>query len=116
MSISAFQRSILATDNFTLAGGIKVLITDTTVEITTLAVDQIYVVTAVGGAALLHQDATDASSANAGFDVCVPAGGMVRFRAISTTLNVIEADNTSVATAAIYIATVDEAKNPTPNL
>ncbi len=111
MSFTKFQNSVLATDNFVLEGGIKVLITAASVEIATLVVGTLYVVTAIGGPALLRQSTDAAVSSNANFDVCIPDGGMARFRAIDTILNVIEADVTSSATAAIYIAEIDESQN-----
>ena len=108
MSFTEYQNRVLATDQFVLAGGIKIAVSDTGVEISTLTVGTLYVASAVGADVLLHQDTTTAVSSNGNFDVCVTAGSMIRFRAIDTLLNVIEADATSAATAALYIAEVDE--------
>jgi len=111
---SQFESTVLATDNIVLAGGIKVAISDSGVEITSLVVGKLYVVTAVGGAALMHQDTSTAVSSNANFDICIPSGGMIRFRAIDTVCNFIEADANSTAEAAVYIAEVNEAVKTVP--
>ena len=63
---------------------------------------------AVGGDALIRVGADDASSANAGFDFCVSNYAQLHWKATSTTINVIEADASSAATAALYISELDD--------
>jgi hypothetical protein len=84
--------------------GIKVAIGATTVEITNLRPGTIYQLAAVGGDALIREGADDASSANGGFDFCVNQYTQCHWQARSTTINVIEADATSDAAAALYIS------------
>jgi len=91
-----------------LSGGIKVALSDSQVEITSLVAGKTYILTAIGGHALVRQSTTGASSANAGFDICIPDGGMIKILAIDTVYNFVEADTTSEATAAVYISEVDE--------
>lgn len=98
-------------------GGIKVAVGATTVEITSLLPGRRYmVVHSAGGDAAVTQSggavvrwgADDASSANGGFDFAIPAGGIVLVRAPGTTANVIEMDNTSAATAALYFCLIGD--------
>lgn len=112
MGFTEYHKKILSTDQFVLGGGIKVAISDSGVEISSLTVGKLYVIAAVGGAALMRQSTDTAVSSNGNFDVCIPAGGMIRHRATDTTYNFIEADASSEATAAVYIAEIDEDISP----
>lgn len=112
------KSSVLA---FRAGGGIKVAVGATTVEITTLKPGQVYRFThSAGGDAATTQNpgclcrfsASDAASSNGNFDFAVAAGESVLVRAPGTTLNVIEMDATSAATAALYIQPVDEDTKP----
>jgi hypothetical protein len=88
--------------------GIKVAVGATTVEITSLSPGKVYQLNSVGGNALVRVGADDASSANGGFDFCVNDFTQMHWKATSTTINVIEADTTSAATAALYICELDD--------
>ena len=106
---------------FAAAGGIKVAVGAATVEITSLKPGRTYRFThSNGGDAATTQSpgclcrfsASDAASSNGSFDFAVAAGESVLVRAPGTTLNVIEMDATSAATAALYIQEVDEDTKP----
>ena len=106
---------------FRAGGGIKVAVGATTVEITTLIPGRVYRFThAAGGDAATTQNpgclcrfsASDAASSNGNFDFAVAAGESVIVQAPSSTLNVIEMDATSAATAALYIQALDEDTKP----
>jgi hypothetical protein len=90
--------------------GIKVAVGATTVEITSLLPGKEYQLNAVGGDALIRVGADDASSANGGFDFIVSQYSQMHWRSRGTTINVIEADATSAATAALYISEVDDSQ------
>lgn len=101
---------------FVAGGGIKIAVGATTVEITTMKPGRRYLlVHSTGGDAATTQSpgcvgrwsASDASSANGGFDFAIPAGGWLEIVAQGTTLNVIEMDATSAATAALYICEIE---------
>ena len=110
---------------FRAGAGIKVAVGATTVEITTLRAGRAYRFThSAGGDAATTQSpgclcrfsASDAASSNGNFDFAVAAGESVIVRAppgnVGTTLNVIEMDATSAATAALYIQEIDEDSKP----
>lgn len=97
---------------FVPGGGIKVAVGATTVEVTTLKPGTRYRFThSAGGDAattqspgcLVRFSASDAASANGGFDFALAAGESLDITAPSSTINVIEMDATSAATAALYI-------------
>ena len=107
--------------SFRPGSGIKVAVGASTVEITSLLPGRTYRMThSAGGDAAVTQNpgclcrfsASDASSANGGFDFAIAAGESLLVRApvgdAGTTLNVIEMDATSAATAALYIQEVSD--------
>ena len=107
--------------SFRSGSGIKVAVGGTTVEITSLLPGRTYRMThSAGGDAAVTQSAgcvcrfsaSDASSANGGFDFAIAAGESLLVRAppgnAGTVLNVIEMDATSAATAALYIQEVSD--------
>lgn len=100
---------------FVAGGGIKVAVGAATVEITTMLPGHRYLIAhAAGGdaattqspGALFRWSASDAASSNGNFDFAIPAGGMLEVVAQGTTLNIIEMDATSAATAAVYISRI----------
>lgn len=107
--------------SFRTGSGIKVAVGATTVEITSLLPGRTYRFThSAGGDAATTQSpgclcrfsASDAASSNGAFDFAVAAGESLLVRApvgdAGTTLNVIEMDATSAATAALYIQEVSD--------
>jgi hypothetical protein len=111
--------------SFRAGAGIKVAVGAATVEITSLKPGRVYRFThSAGGDAattmspgcLCRFSASDAASSNGNFDFAVAAGESVLVRApvgnAGTTLNVIEMDATSAATAALYIQELEEDSKP----
>lgn len=92
--------------SFVAGGGIKVAVGASTVEITSLKIGAVYQLSAVGGDALVRVGASDAASSNGNFDFIVNEYDQMHWKAPSTTINVIEADTTSDAAAALYISEI----------
>ena len=99
-------------------GGIKVAVGATTVEIATLVKGRRYRVTVAAGGdgagtqtggAVFRWGADDAASSNGNFDFAIAAGESLEIVAESTTINVIEMDATSAATAAVYFSPIEHA-------
>lgn len=92
--------------SFVAGGGIKVAIGASTVEITSLKIGAVYQLSAASGDALVRVGASDAASSNGNFDFAVTKNAPLKWKAPSTTINVIEADTTSDAAAALYISEI----------
>jgi len=108
--------------SFRSGSGIKVAVGASTVEITSLLPGRTYRMThsaggdttgtIISGGCVCRFSASDASSANGGFDFAIAAGESLLVRApvgdAGTTLNVIEMDDNSAADAALYIQEVSD--------
>lgn len=88
--------------NFDEDVGRVILITASNVTDTGFISGRNYLFSAIGGMALCRWGTDAASSADGGFDFAVPAGASIVVRATNSALSVIEADNTSSATAALF--------------
>jgi hypothetical protein len=85
---------------------VRIGITASSVENTTLIVGRVYRVTAMGGNALI-EDSTDAASTS-NYAFAVANGDSILWKCNSAIINVIENDTTSDGAAAVSFELVDE--------
>lgn len=94
---------------FDAINGQLILITAATVQQDDFVIGRDYWLVAIGGVALCRWGTDDAVAADGGFDFAVgPNGSPVIVRATSVSMNVIEADASSSATAVLTVARVAE--------